>query len=77
MAQPVEVERVLAWPQPPATRLVPPGYVAGVDVEGVEDARSEGYNRLANHVERDAFGFRNPINQRRGYGGHALANIGG
>ena len=32
---------------------------------GHSNARSEGYNRLAKHVGRDAFGFRNPINQRR------------
>ena len=32
---------------------------------GYTNARSEGYNRLAKHVGRDAFGFRNPINQRR------------
>ena len=32
---------------------------------GHSNARSEGYNRLAKHVGRDAFGFRNPVNQRR------------
>ena len=32
---------------------------------GFSNARSEGYNRLAKHVGRDAFGFRNPTNQRR------------
>ena len=32
---------------------------------GYTNARSEGYNRLAKHVGRDAFGFRNPVNQRR------------
>jgi transposase len=32
---------------------------------GYSNARSEGYNRLAKHVGRDAFGFRNPTNQRR------------
>lgn len=32
---------------------------------GYSNARSEGYNRLAKHVGRDAFGFRNPLNQRR------------
>ena len=32
---------------------------------GYTNARSEGYNRLAKHVGRDAFGFRNPRNQRR------------
>ena len=29
------------------------------------NARSEGYNRLAKHEGRNAFGFRNPIDQRR------------
>jgi transposase len=29
------------------------------------NARSEGYNRLAKHEGRNAFGFRNPTNQRR------------
>ncbi len=32
---------------------------------GHSNARSEGYNRLAKHEGRNAFGFRNPINQRR------------
>jgi transposase len=32
---------------------------------GYSNARSEGYNRLAKHVGRNAFGFRNPTNQRR------------
>lgn len=32
---------------------------------GYSNARSEGYNRLAKHVGRNAFGFRNPVNQRR------------
>jgi transposase len=32
---------------------------------GYSNARSEGYNRLAKHQGRNAFGFRNPINQRR------------
>jgi transposase len=32
---------------------------------GHSNARSEGYNRLAKHVGRNAFGFRNPVNQRR------------
>lgn len=32
---------------------------------GHSNARSEGYNRLAKHVGRDTFGFRNPTNQRR------------
>ncbi len=34
-------------------------------VTGYSNARSEGYNRLAKHVGRDAFGFRNVDNQRR------------
>lgn len=32
---------------------------------GLSNARSEGYNRLAKHEGRNAFGFRNPVNQRR------------
>lgn len=32
---------------------------------GYSNARSEGYNRLAKHQGRNAFGFRNPSNQRR------------
>ena len=32
---------------------------------GYSNARSEGYNRLAKHEGRNAFGFRNPTNQRR------------
>ena len=32
------------------------------------NARSEGYNRLAKHEGRNAFGFRNPVNQRRRIG---------
>lgn len=32
---------------------------------GHSNARSEGYNRLAKHQGRNAFGFRNPVNQRR------------
>ena len=31
---------------------------------GYSNARSEGYNRLAKHVGRNAFGFRNPTNHR-------------
>jgi transposase len=34
-------------------------------VTGYSNARSEGYNRLAKHEGRNAFGFRNPVNQRR------------
>ena len=32
---------------------------------GYSNARSEGYNRLAKHQGRNAFGFRNVENQRR------------
>ena len=32
---------------------------------GYANARPEGYNRLAKHEGRNAFGFRNPINQPR------------
>jgi transposase len=32
---------------------------------GYSNARSEGYNRLAKHVGRNAFGFRNVDNQRQ------------
>ena len=32
---------------------------------GYSNARSEGYNRLAKHQGRNAFGFRNTENQRR------------
>lgn len=32
---------------------------------GLSNARSEGYNRIAKHVGRIAFGFRTPENQRR------------
>ena len=32
---------------------------------GYTNSRSEGYNRLAKHQGRNAFGFRNPVNQRR------------
>ena len=31
---------------------------------GYSNSRSEGYNRLAKHQGRNAFGFRNPVNQR-------------
>ena len=34
-------------------------------VTGHSNARSEGYNRLAKHEGRNAFGFRNTTNQRR------------
>ena len=41
-----------------------PAIEAGI-VTGHSNARSEGYNRLAKHEGRNAFGFRNPVNQRR------------
>ncbi|MGV8979202.1 MAG: ISL3 family transposase [Cellulomonas sp.] len=41
-----------------------PAVLAGIET-GYSNSRSEGYNRLAKHVGRDAFGFRNPVNQRR------------
>ena len=34
-------------------------------ITNYSNARSEGYNRLAKHEGRNAFGFRNPVNQRR------------
>jgi len=44
-----------------------PAIEAGI-LTGYSNARSEGYNRLAKHQGRNAFGFRNPINQRRRIG---------
>ena len=41
-----------------------PAVLAGLET-GYSNSRSEGYNRLAKHEGRNAFGFRNPINQRR------------
>ncbi len=41
-----------------------PAILAGLDT-GYSNARSEGYNRLAKHQGRNAFGFRNSTNQRR------------
>ena len=41
-----------------------PAIEAGI-LTGYSNAKSEGYNRLAKHEGRNAFGFRNPINQRR------------
>ena len=41
-----------------------PAILAGLE-SGYSNSRSEGYNRLAKHEGRNAFGFRNPINQRR------------
>lgn len=43
---------------------------------GHSNARSEGYNRLAKHEGRNAFGFRNPVNQRRGIRWACTANNG-
>jgi hypothetical protein len=37
---------------------------AGI-LTGYSNSRSEGYNRLAKHQGRNAFGFRNPVNLRR------------
>jgi transposase len=41
-----------------------PAILAAI-VTNYSNARSEGYNRLAKHEGRNAFGFRNPVNQRR------------
>ena len=41
-----------------------PTIEAGI-LTGYSNSRSEGYNRLAKHQGRNAFGFRNPVNQRR------------
>ncbi len=41
-----------------------PAIEAGITT-GYSNAKSEGYNRLAKHQGRNAFGFRNPVNQRR------------
>lgn len=41
-----------------------PAVEAGL-LTGHSNARSEGYNRLAKHEGRNAFGFRNTTNQRR------------
>ena len=41
-----------------------PAIEAGL-LTGHSNSRSEGYNRLAKHQGRNAFGFRNPVNQRR------------
>ena len=41
-----------------------PAVLAGLET-GYSNSRSEGYNRLAKHEGRNAFGFRNPVNQRR------------
>jgi transposase len=41
-----------------------PAIEAGI-LTDYSNSRSEGYNRLAKHQGRNAFGFRNPVNQRR------------
>jgi len=41
-----------------------PAIEAGI-LTGFSNSRSEGYTRLAKHQGRNAFGFRNPVNQRR------------
>jgi len=41
-----------------------PAIEAGI-LTGYSNSRSEGYNRLAKHQGRNAFEFRNPVNQRR------------
>lgn len=41
-----------------------PSIEAGI-LTGYSNARSEDCNRLAKHQGRNAFGFRNPVNQRR------------
>jgi len=41
-----------------------PAIMAGIET-GYSNSRSEGYNRLAKHDGRNAFGFPNPVNQRR------------
>jgi transposase len=41
-----------------------PAIEAGI-LTGYSNSRSEGYNRLAKHQGRNAFGLRNPVNQRR------------
>jgi transposase len=62
--------RAASCPAPEAHRLAEtieawwPAIEAGL-VTGYSNARSEGYNRLAKHVGRDAFGFRNVDNQRQ------------
>ena len=41
-----------------------PAILASLET-GYSNSRSEGYNRLAKHEGRNAFGFKNPTNQRR------------
>jgi transposase len=63
-------QRAAASPAPEVHRLAGtveawwPAVEAGIRT-GHSNARSEGYNRLAKHQGRNAFGFRNPVNQRR------------
>jgi transposase len=52
-----------------------PAIEAGL-VTGHSNARSEGYNRLAKHQGRNAFGFRNPRTNAGAYAGPALVNTG-
>jgi transposase len=62
--------RAASCPAPEAHRLAQtieawwPAVEAAITT-GYSNARSEGYNRLAKHVGRDAFGFRNVDNQRQ------------
>lgn len=62
--------RAAASPAPEVHRLAAtveawlPAVEAAITT-GYSNARSEGYNRLAKHEGRNAFGFRNPVNQRR------------
>ncbi|HSK54285.1 MAG TPA: ISL3 family transposase [Jiangellales bacterium] len=61
-------QRAAASPAPEVHRLAGtveawwPAVEAGIRT-GHSNARSEGYNRLAKHQGRNAFGFRNPVNQ--------------
>ena len=62
--------RAASCPAPEAHRLAEtieawwPAIEAAITT-GYSNARSEGYNRLAKHVGRNAFGFRNVDNQRQ------------
>jgi len=63
-------DRVAASGIPEAARLAKtvqqwwPAIEAGL-ITGYSNARSEGYNRVAKHVARNAYGYRNTSNQRR------------
>ena len=46
-------------------------------VTGHSNAKSEGYHRLAKHVEREAFEFRNVDNRRHAYGWGCTRQHGG